>query len=128
MRHLSPFVSPLLLAGGAGLTAYGGYGAGLGQAAGAGLPHWLQVAAAIAAGLGLFGAGLWRTRPTAGHPAGSLSDDLAALERLIPTVSKHPDGLSTLQDLIEVLFESWHRPQAVHQTATLVEKEDRRDA
>lgn len=128
MRHLSPLVSPLLLTAAACLAAYGGYGAGLGRAGGAGLAYWLQVAAAMAVSLVLFGAGLWRSRPAAGGPAGSLSEDLGALERLVPTLCKHPDGLPALQHLIEVLFEARHRSEAGHTAETLVEKEGRRNA
>ena len=121
MRHVTRFLSPLSQAAGAALAAYGGYGAGLGQAAGAGLSHWLQVAAAGAAGIGLFGFGLWRNRRT-GEASPSFAADLAALERLVPTVRNHPDGLSTLQDLIDVLFESCHRPDAAPKAETLVER------
>lgn len=125
MRPFSSFLSPSLPTAGAALAAYGGYGAGLGRAAGAGLPHWLQVAAAVTAGIGLFGAGLWRTRRPATEPAGALSDDLAALERLVPALRRHPDGLSTLQDLIEVLFEARHRPESSSKTEPIAEKEGR---
>ena len=128
MRHLSPFLSPTLLAAGAALTAYGGYGAGLGRAAGAALPHWLQVATALATGAGLFAVGLWRTRKPATEPPGSFSDDLAALERIVPALRQHPDGLSTLQDLIEVLFEARHRPEPSRKAETLAEKEGRAHA
>ena len=111
------------LTAGAGLTAYGGYGAGLGHAAGAGLPHWLQVAAALAAGGGAFGVGVWRTRRTAVEPAGSFAADLAALERLVPTIRNHPDGLTSLQDLVDVLFEARHRSTPAPKPTTLVEQE-----
>ena len=127
MRHLSRFLTPLLLTAGAALTAYGGYGAGLGQAAGAGLPHWLQVAAAGVAGVGTFGYGAWRSRGRSGEPAGSFAADLAALERLVPTLQRHPDGLKSLQNLVDVLFEARHRPESIPQGETLVEKEGRRD-
>lgn len=123
MRRLSSFFTPALLSVGTALTAYGGYGAGVGHAAGAGLPHWLQVAALAASGLGLLGFGLWRNgRDTAASPASSFAADLTALERLIPTLRKHPDGLDTLQDLIDVLFEASHRPHAARTATTLVER------
>lgn len=127
MRHLSGFLTPLLLTAGAALTAYGGYGAGLGQAAGAGLPHWLQVAAAGAAGVGTFGYGAWRSRGRS-ETTGSFAADLAALERLVPTLQRHPNGLTSLQNLVDVLFEARHRPEAASNAETLVEKEGRRDA
>jgi hypothetical protein len=114
MRHLSPLLSPLLLSAGAALAAYGGYGAGLGRALAAGPGHWLQVAAAGAAALGLFAAGLRRSRPSGpapdGDPPGSLADDLAALERLVPALRTHPNGLAALQTLIDILFQARHRP------------------
>lgn len=106
-------LTSLLLTAGACLAAYGGYGAGVARAAQAGPSYWLQVVAAFAAGVGLFALGLWRARRPAAAPNGSLADDLAALERLVPTVRNHPDGLSSLQDLIDVLFEARHRPESV---------------
>ena len=128
MRHVSHLLTPLLLTAGAALTAYGGYGAGLGHAAGAGLSHWLQVAAAGAAGVGTFGYGAWRSRGRPGEPASSFATDLAALEGLVPTLQQHPNGLKSLQNLIDVLFEARHRPEAAPEAETLVEKEGRRHA
>ncbi|MGC1276104.1 MAG: hypothetical protein WBC44_20565 [Planctomycetaceae bacterium] len=122
MRRLSRYFTPALLSVGTALSAYGGYGAGVGHAVGAGLPHWLQVAALAASGLGLLGFCQWRNGRGMEPPPASFAADLTALERLVPTLRKHPDGLATLQDLIDVLFESCHRPEAVRAGTTLVER------
>ena len=122
MRRLSRFFTPALLSIGTALTAYGGYGAGVGHVAGAGLSHWAQVAALAVSGFGLLGFGLWRNRRSTKTPPASLAADLTALERLIPTLRQHPDGLDTLQDLIDVLFESCHRSGVVRPASTLAKR------
>ena len=122
MLRLSRFFTPASLLAGAALVAYGGYGAGVGQTAAAGVSHWLQVAAVAGSGAGLLGTGLWRGRLATDRPSASFAADLAALERLIPTLRTHPDGLGALQDLIDVLFEACHRPEATRVSRPTVER------
>jgi hypothetical protein len=126
MRGWSLFSAPLPLSAGAALAAYGGYGVGVGHAVGAGLGHWLQAAAVVVTALGLFGYGLWRLRCGKAE-TGSLAADLAALERLVPTVRHHPQGLEVVQDLIDVLFEARHRPSPARRPASQVAQGGRHD-
>ena len=122
MALLRRFLPRLALAAGAALSAYGGYGAGIGQAAGGDLTHWLQVAALAAAALGMLGFGLWKAPQAPTDPAPSFAADLAALERLVPIIRRHPDGLAALQDLVDVVFEACHRPDLLKKHETLLER------
>ncbi len=122
MPRVSSVLIPLLAATGAALVAYGGYGAGVVQATGGTWPYWLQVAGVMTAGSALVAASqLLRTRQ-AGTASTTFAAELAALERLVPTVRNHPDGLTVLQDLIDVVFEARLRDGNAVKSETLVER------
>lgn len=127
MRSLRKFWPRLATVSGAALAAYGGYGAGIGYAVGGTSWHWLQVLLAGGAAAGFTGLGLWKGRSSPAQASASFAADLAALERLVPKVRKHPEGLTALQDLVEILFEACHRPESISKRETLIEREGRRD-
>lgn len=120
MRSLIQFWPTLIALAGAALAAYGGYGAGIARVAIVSTSHWLYVAAVLGTALICLGIGLWKPRRPVESPA-SFANDLAALERLVPKVRRHPEGLSILQDLVEILFESCHRTEASTTQDTLGE-------
>jgi hypothetical protein len=102
-------------------VAYGGYGAGISQAAGAGWLQWLQVAGLLSAGIVLLAAALVVLRKGA-SASPSFAAEIASLERLVPTVRRHPDGVTALQDLMEVIFEAHLKQTAPSTPETLVER------
>ena len=127
MQKLARVLPQFAFAAGAALFGYGGYGTGIGHVAGAELSHWVQVAALFAAGIGLFGFGVWKERRR-DDAEPSVVADFLALERLVPTVRRHPEGLDTLHDLLDVVFESCHRPEMLKNQNTLAERGGRRHA
>lgn len=119
----SKFLPTLAATAGAVLVAYGGYGAGVVLTEGANLTHWLQVAGLLLAGCACLAAGQWLRRGSgARETAVTFAAELAALEQLVPVVRTHPDGLTALQDLMEVVFEARVALSGARKAETLVER------
>jgi hypothetical protein len=121
VRRISKFLPVLLASAGATAVGYGGYGAGVSQMAGAGWLQWLQVAGLFSAGTALLAAALTLLR-RATMTSGSFAAEIALLERLVPTVKRHRDGVAALQDLIEVVFEAHLQAGGTAAPAALVER------
>jgi len=121
VEHLRQVLPVLFASAGAAAVAYGGYGAGVTQVAGASWVQWLQIAALLSIGAFLFVAAVLLVRGV-GAPYRSFAAEIATLERLVPTVRRHPDGLTALQDLIEVVFEVHIKGNAAGSPEALVER------
>lgn len=121
MERVRRLLPGLLMMAGAAAVAYGGYGAGISQVAGAGWLHWLQVAGLMGAGVILIVAAMTLVR-RATTPSRLFASEITALERLVPTVRRHRDGLTALQDLIEVVFEAHLGIEKVSSAETHIER------
>jgi hypothetical protein len=114
-------------AAGMAALAYGGYGAGVVHATSGAPLDWLQVAAVIAGGAALVVASLWTFRRQHVAQPTSFAAEIALHERLVPTIRKHPEGVSALQELLDIVFEAHVRPANAKAGEVLLERRPKGD-
>ena len=93
-------------------AAWGGYGLGVAVTAG-GAANWAGAAGLLSAGaaacvVATLSAARWPASAGTPRTGNSFAEDVTALERLAASAAAHPEGLATLQDLADLLFEVHH--------------------